>query len=155
MGKTLRVRIGQRWFTVEVEDLDSRPIRAVVDGVPVEVEWDAASGDQREQEATADRSGPEAEGAVGEGPPQTGPAVAPAPQAVETVAVRTPMPGLIVSVSVAEGDVVSPGDEVCVLEAMKMQQRLRADVGGKVVRVLVSSGQQVTEGTAIVEVAPQ
>ena len=46
--------------------------------------------------------------------------------------VTSPMPGSLVDVAVKEGDVVEPGQEICVVEAMKMQNVLRAPKGGKV-----------------------
>ena len=61
------------------------------------------------------------------------------------------MPGVIVSVAVSEGDKVVTGDEVCVLEAMKMQQVLRADWTGIVKTVHVRAGEQVLDGDAIVD----
>ena len=60
------------------------------------------------------------------------------------------MPGIIVSVSVEVGAQVVTGDEICVLEAMKMQQTLRADWTGMVSAVHVQPGQQVSEGDPIV-----
>ena len=61
------------------------------------------------------------------------------------------MPGVILSVSVKVGDQVITGDEICVLEAMKMQQMLRADWSGVVTAVHVESGQQVLDGDPIVD----
>ena len=59
------------------------------------------------------------------------------------------MPGIIVSVAVSPGDQVVPGDEICVLEAMKMQQTLRADWAGVVRSLHVQPGQQVQGGDPI------
>jgi biotin carboxyl carrier protein len=63
------------------------------------------------------------------------------------------MPGIIISVSVEVGTNVVTGDDVCILEAMKMQQTLRADWSGVVSAVHVQPGQQVSEGDPIVELA--
>jgi biotin carboxyl carrier protein len=60
------------------------------------------------------------------------------------------MPGVIVSVAVKQGDQVVPGDQVCVLEAMKMQQTLRAEWAGLVREVHVQTGQQMQGGDPIV-----
>ena len=62
-----------------------------------------------------------------------------------------PMPGTILSIEVSPGDQVVTGDAICVLEAMKMQQVLRADWSGVVKSVLVTVGQQVMNGAPIVE----
>ncbi|KAI8809130.1 carbamoyl-phosphate synthase L chain, ATP binding domain-containing protein [Cladochytrium replicatum] len=55
----------------------------------------------------------------------------------------SPMPGTVVSVSVKAGDVVAEGSEVAVVEAMKMQNVLRAPRVGKVAKVLVAQGANV------------
>jgi biotin carboxyl carrier protein len=65
--------------------------------------------------------------------------------------VRAPMPGLIVRVEVAEGDRLRPGQGVVVMEAMKMENELRADGDGVVARVLVKPGQAVEKGAILVE----
>ncbi len=61
------------------------------------------------------------------------------------------MPGTILSVEVAVGDELAIGDQICVLEAMKMQQVLRADWSGVVRAVHVVVGQQVPDGSPIIE----
>jgi biotin carboxyl carrier protein len=62
-----------------------------------------------------------------------------------------PMPGMIVRVNVAEGDVIQPGQGLVVMEAMKMENELRATSGGAVRRVLVAPGTAVEKGTLLLE----
>ena len=62
-----------------------------------------------------------------------------------------PMPGLIVRVHVAEGDRVEAGQALVAMEAMKMENELRAASGGQVRRVLVRQGQPVERGMTLVE----
>src|SRR5438552_1146913 len=62
-----------------------------------------------------------------------------------------PMPGLIVRVSVSEGDSVGAGQGLVVMEAMKMENELRAPVAGVVRRVLVSAGNAVEKGSILIE----
>ena len=64
--------------------------------------------------------------------------------------VKSPMPGIIVMVLVSEGDVVSKGDKVVILESMKMENELKAPRDGVVVRVQVKPGQSVEKGEALV-----
>ena len=68
--------------------------------------------------------------------------------------VKAPIPGLIVSVEIAEGDVVEQGRSLVVMEAMKMQSELRAPVGGIVTAVHVRPGQEVMGGTLLVGIDP-
>jgi biotin carboxyl carrier protein len=65
---------------------------------------------------------------------------------------RASMPGIVVDVQAAVGDVVEEGQTMVVLEAMKMQNPLAAEAPGKVVRVLVKAGDAVASGALLVEV---
>uniref|UniRef100_A0A670JED2 Propionyl-CoA carboxylase alpha chain, mitochondrial n=1 Tax=Podarcis muralis TaxID=64176 RepID=A0A670JED2_PODMU len=64
---------------------------------------------------------------------------------------RSPMPGAVVAVSVKPGDMVAEGQEVCVIEAMKMQNSLVAAKTGKVKAVHCKAGETVGEGDELVE----
>ena len=65
-----------------------------------------------------------------------------------------PMPGQIVEVSVSPDQKVEKGDKLVVLEAMKMQLPVVADVPGTVNEVLVAVGDQVSDGQILVSVEP-
>lgn len=67
--------------------------------------------------------------------------------------VTAPMPGMIVKVHVQPGDIVSPGQGVIAMEAMKMENELRATTGGRVKAVLVQPGQAVDKGAVLIELA--
>jgi propionyl-CoA carboxylase alpha chain len=56
----------------------------------------------------------------------------------------SPMPGSIVSVSVEAGQTVTEGQELLIVEAMKMQNMIKSEVEGKIKRVNVKAGQSVT-----------
>jgi acetyl-CoA carboxylase carboxyltransferase component len=60
--------------------------------------------------------------------------------------VVAPMAGVVVDVLVKTGDVVSPGQLLAVLEAMKMEHEVLASTGGVVTGILVSKGQMIDEG---------
>uniref|UniRef100_A0A8C5KAW9 Propionyl-CoA carboxylase alpha chain, mitochondrial n=1 Tax=Jaculus jaculus TaxID=51337 RepID=A0A8C5KAW9_JACJA len=64
---------------------------------------------------------------------------------------RSPMPGVVVAVSVKPGDMVSEGQEICVMEAMKMQNSMTAGKTGKVKLVHCKPGDTVGEGDLLVE----
>ena len=67
-------------------------------------------------------------------------------------AIRAPMPGKIVAVSVKVGDTVKRGQALVTLEAMKMEHTLTAPFDGKIGEVSVAVGQQVSEGAGLVVV---
>jgi biotin carboxyl carrier protein len=62
-----------------------------------------------------------------------------------------PMPGLVVRVDVAVGDVISAGHGAVVMEAMKMENELRATVGGRVKAVHAEPGMAAEKGAILVE----
>ena len=67
--------------------------------------------------------------------------------------VRSPMPGLIVRVDVSAGQEVKAGQELCVLEAMKMENVLRAERDGKVVEVRVREADAVAADQVLLTLA--
>ncbi len=68
---------------------------------------------------------------------------------------KAPMPGLVVRVLAQEGDRVEAGRGLVVLEAMKMENELRAAVAGVVASVRVAPGQAVEKGQVLLEFAVQ
>ncbi len=67
--------------------------------------------------------------------------------------VESPLPGVVVSIAVTEGQAVKAGDLLLTLEAMKMENAIQADNAGTVTRILVSNGQSVQSGDPLVEIA--
>jgi pyruvate carboxylase subunit B len=65
--------------------------------------------------------------------------------------VRAPMPGLMVRIDVKPGDEVQAGQGVAAMEAMKMENELRAPAAGRVKAVHVTVGQAVEKGALLVE----
>ncbi len=65
------------------------------------------------------------------------------------------MPGKIVKILKKSGEKVQKGDSVAVMEAMKMENELRASVAGTVQGVMVQEGQAVETGALIMEIKPE
>jgi len=96
---------------------------------------------------------PEAAPASAPTPPPAVPvpaAAAPA-QASSDSMVVAPMPGIILSILVQEGDVVAAGDALLVLEAMKMENEIHASRAGKIKKIHASEGAEVQSGSPLVE----
>jgi propionyl-CoA carboxylase alpha chain len=68
-------------------------------------------------------------------------------------AVRCPMPGLVVSLAVGEGQEVKAGETLAVVEAMKMENILRAERDGTIKRIRVKPGDSVAVDAVIMEFA--
>ena len=81
-------------------------------------------------------------------------AAAPAPAAPAgsqgSVKVTAPMPGTILKMNVKVGDTVEPNGLVCILEAMKMENEIFSEQGGKVISVNAPAGTSVQSGDVIV-----
>jgi len=65
------------------------------------------------------------------------------------------MPGKIVKVIKKVGDAVQKGDSVMVMEAMKMENELRASISGTVQSIMVAEGQAVETGALLLEIKPK
>jgi len=148
-----KVKLDDQSFEVEIDNLNARPILATVDGQTFEV-WP-------EESVAVPAPAPSA-------PPATArPAAAPPPprptrrMAGEAAvspqqarkAIFAPIPGVIDSVAVHPGDAVTTGQEVCVLEAMKMKNIIRAPRAGEIAAVHVTVGQHVKHNDLLFEYA--
>jgi len=136
------VRLDDRLFDVEIANLHLRPIVATVEGDRFEI-WPETSFPPP--------------GVVAGSRPVAGPSAAPAaprsstPAPCGPSAIHAPIPGVIISVAVKPGDALAVGQEVCVLEAMKMKNVIRAPRAGVVERVAVSDGQHVQHHDVLIE----
>jgi acetyl-CoA/propionyl-CoA carboxylase biotin carboxyl carrier protein len=70
-----------------------------------------------------------------------------------TGAVTSPMQGTVLSVAVADGDAVSTGDLICVVEAMKMENEIVSHADGVVAELAVAAGEPVSNGQVICVIA--
>lgn len=68
-----------------------------------------------------------------------------------TKSILSPMPGAVVSVSVAPGDRVVDGQELCIIEAMKMQNILKSEREGVIKSVNVKAGDSVAVDELLIE----
>jgi glutaconyl-CoA decarboxylase len=143
MGKRVTVIVEGREYIVEVGDLNESPIRATVNNKTYRVDLPRPSGLPPTSPAPVARPRPVA------ATPETQPS-APAGPALSGSAISAPMPGNIIEVRVKAGDSVQPGDVICVLEAMKMNNMIYADQAGVIATVQVAAGQAVDYGAPLV-----
>lgn len=66
---------------------------------------------------------------------------------------HSPMPGKVIKVNVKEGDDVKEGDILCVVEAMKMENNIKAMTSGKVDKIYVNENDKVDVKTILIELA--
>lgn len=66
--------------------------------------------------------------------------------------VNAPLPGVILNVMIREGETVKEGQDILIMEAMKMENSIQAPFSGKVVKVNVKRDDTVQEGDLLVEI---
>ena len=124
MTTKLRIRIESQWYLVEVGDLNNDYVEVIIDDEIFKVQLEEY--------------------------PINTPAISEPQRLTSTSTFTTPMPGSIIEILVKVGDHISNGDDICVLESMKMQQILKSDFDGDVIEILVSSGDQVLDGHGLI-----
>ena len=146
--KTYKFRINGNEYNVEINSVEGNLADVTVNGAAYKVEMENAPATPSAPAATAN---PAAQAR------QDAPAAAPAkPEAAPAgagKAITSPLPGVIIEVSVKEGQAVKAGQKVAVIEAMKMENEIQASSDGTVTAVLVNKGDSVLEGTEIVKIA--
>lgn len=66
--------------------------------------------------------------------------------------IKAPLPGTILEIKVKPGDTVKTGDDLLIMEAMKMENSIKADRDGKIASIKVKPGDAVLEGDVLVEI---
>ncbi len=83
-------------------------------------------------------------------PKSTGPVLKKPDSVVNASSVVAPLPGLIMKILVKPGDEVTPGQDLMIMEAMKMENEIQAHAKGVVQEVRVKEGDNVSEGDVLV-----
>ena len=138
--KTYRFKINGNEYNVAINSVDGTNASVTVNGTDYQVELENAP-------AAPVQTAPAAV--------QTAPAASAAPKPAASgagQAVTSPLPGVIIAVKVNVGDSVKAGQEVAVLEAMKMENSIEATQDGTVTAIHVAKGDSVLEGAAIVTI---
>jgi glutaconyl-CoA/methylmalonyl-CoA decarboxylase subunit gamma len=139
----IHVKIQNKTYVVRIGDIHARPIQAVVDGENYEVwpeEMTLPAQDYQPPSASVENAIKPA--AIEE----------PAASTEEMIKqVKAPIPGTIITIRVAEGEQVKYGQELCILEAMKMKNSIRSSRAGKIATVLVKEGESVKHSQVLME----
>ena len=65
--------------------------------------------------------------------------------------IKAPMPGMVLNISVTEGQVMSEGERILILEAMKMENSIMIHANATIKKIKVKAGQAVDKGQVLVE----
>jgi biotin carboxyl carrier protein len=126
----VRVKVEGKVFEVEIDSLQAQPVIARVDGTPIEVWLEGGPGEHLPEEQL--------------------PAKSTAALKDKRIDIRAPIPGTITSVSVKAGDTVAYGQEICILDAMKMKNPIRSPRAGEIGEVFITLGQIVKHNDVLV-----
>jgi len=138
-----KITVNDQIYEVEIENINARPVIAVVDGERFEVTPEGGAAKQ-EKPKVEKRS-------FSANQPS---AAASSPNAAAGGNVLTsPLPGTVVNLFVKAGDKVEAGQVALVIEAMKMKNSIRTTIGGTVSEVLVATGQSVAHKQALIKFA--
>ncbi len=152
--KEYRYKINGNEYAVTIDSIQDGKANVTVNGISYEVEMEKSPA------VPAAPIVQEAQVQPAPAPVQTAPAVQPAPAAPAASAapaggkaISSPLPGVIIEVCVKEGDTVKAGQQVAVLEAMKMENAIEAEYAGTVKTIHVHKGDSVLEGAPIITIA--
>ena len=140
--KEYKYTIDGNKYEVAINEVGETTAKVTVNGAEYTVEWEKPVEEKPVVKVQPVAAKPAAAPAA--------PAAAPAAAPVSGNAIKTPLPGVIIDVKVAVGDVVKKGQTVVVLEAMKMENNINADRDGKVVSIAVKKGDTVADGAALI-----
>ena len=138
--KEYKFKIGGKEYNVTVNPKEGKFFDVTVNGATYEVE--------------AENAPAVAPAPVAAAPVQAAPAAAPAAKpAGAGEKVPSPLPGVIIEISVKEGQQVKQGQKVVVLEAMKMENEIPAPKDGTITEIHVHKGDTLQEGDPVVTIA--
>ena len=142
----IHVKIQNKTFEVRIGDVHARPIQATVDGETFEV-WP--------EEMTLPSEDYQPPTSISANKPVKQVSIErPTVSAADKIKqVKAPIPGVIISITISEGEKVAYGQELCVLEAMKMKNAIRSGRTGTIARVLVKEGDSVQHSQVLMEYA--
>ena len=156
--------ISDREFVIDVQELSADQFEVVVGDESYQVTLSSdenlaeaviTPGLQANADGTPRVSAASKEAKVRKEPSPAAAAAAPAPRKAAggggKGAVCAPMPGVILEVSVKVGDTVERGQQLAILDAMKMHNVIGAPRAGTIAEVFVEAGQNVDHGAAIVK----
>ncbi len=137
--KKYNFKINGKEYEVTIGEAEGKNLTVNVNGADYQVELENAPVAAPVQAAPVAQAAPAA------------PAAAPKPAGAGTT-VKSPLPGIIISIDVKEGQAVKRGQKVAVIEAMKMENDILAEQDGTVTAIHANKGDSVLEGADIVTI---
>lgn len=145
--KEYKYKINGNLYKVAIGDIDNGVAEVEVNGTPYKVELEQKAATTIKVATPKPAAAPRT--ATGE---KVIAKATPAAAAGGT-AVKAPLPGTVLDINVTVGQEVKAADTVVTLEAMKMENAIKAGVDGKVASISVAKGDAVLEGAVLVTIA--
>lgn len=145
--KEYKYKINGTVYKVAIGDIDHGVAEVEVNGTPYKVELEQKAAPA--VKVTTPRPAAAPRTAAGE-KVIAKPAVKPAAGGTP---VKAPLPGVVLDINVTVGQEVKGADTVVTLEAMKMENAIKAGVDGKVASISVNKGDSVLEGAVLITIA--
>ncbi len=147
--KEYKFKINGSEYVVNVADVENNIAEVEVNGINFSVEIDTPV--KKSTPVTQKISQPSNNYQQTVSKPTATVSAAPAAAAsAGEVAVKSPLPGVILEITVKEGDEVKKGQKLLILEAMKMENVIEAVKDGKIVSIKANKGDSVLEGATLV-----
>jgi biotin carboxyl carrier protein len=136
MSRKYRITVNGKSYDVDVEEMDGTALAAAPTFAPTPTPVSAPASSPATTQTPA---------------PEAAPAPTVAPGTPGTI--ESPMPGKILKILVAQGAAVSAGQELLVLEAMKMENEIFAPAAGTVSQIICKEGDSVNTGDPLIVIA--
>lgn len=141
--KNYKLKINGNDYDVNVNSVEGNIANVEVNGTPYKIEIDREVKESKTPKLVR---------------PNAVPSTDSYPSVVKTVspgvatsgAIKSPLPGVVLSVDVREGDNVKVGQRLLVLEAMKMENNIDSDKEGRIASIKVRQGDSVMEGDVLI-----
>ncbi|MCR5270791.1 MAG: biotin/lipoyl-binding protein [Prevotella sp.] len=153
--KTYQYKVKGIDYKVEIAEVEGNIAKVNVNGIPFEVELQKPiNAAKHPQMNTPKVVAPQPAAAPKTATPAGATAAAEQPARPQSagVAVKSPLPGTITDLKVQVGQHVNVGDVVIILEAMKMQNNIEAEVAGEITSITVKPGDTVMEGAVLMTI---
>ena len=150
--KQYKYKVNGAQYDVTINEIQGQLAKVVVNGIPFDVEM---QNSQLSEDNLPDVTTTAAPAAAPAAPAAAAPAATEAAPsgAGEGTPVKAPLPGVVTKINVSVGQQVKKGENVLVLEAMKMENNITAEADGTVSGIAVKAGDSVLEGAVLLTIA--
>jgi biotin carboxyl carrier protein len=138
--KNYKFKINGNLYEVDILEAEGNKVKIEVNGTSYDVEMEREVPKVRSAVrpvAVLSKQDKDAKPAAGAG---TG----------KATEIKAPLPGVIIKLLVKTGEEVTPGQTLCTLETMKMENAIKTETGGKITAVNISAGQSVLQDEVLI-----